>query len=223
MQVWGRWPTSRSPRVPRRFGHAGVGMLAHNPVHPECPDASVMQVWGRWPTTRSPRVPRRFGHAGVWTLAHDPFTPSAPTLRRGVSRGPHSSGFGAGLRAPLDSEQLPAVRPLDVTAQTCYYAPVTATPHVPLSTMEHPCPILFRPVPPQIRNVEHLVFHFSAKCSIAQIGMEHFGTQWNSSHENRLPQLSTNNYPLVPPGRQTRPRAAGSPSRSRADGRSPRS
>ncbi len=156
--------------------------------------------------------------AGVGTLPHDPFAPSAPTLRRGVSRGPHSSGFGAGLRAPLDSEQLPAVRPLDITARTCYYAPVTATPHVPLPTMEHPCPIFLRTVPRQIRNVEHLVFHFSEKCLIAQIGMEHFGTQWNTSHENRLPQLSTNNYPLVPPGRQTRLRAAGSPSRSRADG-----
>ena len=49
------------------------------------------------------------------------------------------------------------------------------TIHYQLSTMHHP-------VPCQIQTVEHMVVHFSAKCSIAQIGMEHFGTQWNTSH-----------------------------------------
>ena len=61
----------------------------------------------------------------------------------------------------------------------------TPYPNYPLSTTEHPCPILFLRVPRQIRTVAHLLCHFPPKCSTGQIGMAHFGTQWHSSQENR--------------------------------------
>ena len=59
----------------------------------------------------------------------------------------------------------------------------------PPSTTEHPCSISFRPVPRQIRTAEHQLFHFPANCSVAQIGMEHFGTQWNTSQERSTAPL----------------------------------
>ena len=92
---------------------------------------------------------------------------------------------GSAAVGHLDYEQLRRVHRVAPTAHPCYYVRVTTTPEAQTirhPNMEHHCSILFRPVPPQIRTVEHPLFHFSAKCSIAQIGMEHFGTQWNSSH-----------------------------------------
>ena len=38
---------------------------------------------------------------GVGPSPHDPFALSAPTLRRGVSKGPHNSVFGVGPTPPL--------------------------------------------------------------------------------------------------------------------------
>ncbi len=163
------------------------GAVAARPVHPECPDASSGCIEG-------PAQPIVWGgaDAGIGDRAARPlrYAPvKAPALLR-------VSGLG---RSPIVFATGRACNFWTITVHACYSTRVIPTPDAPtihssLSTMEHPCPILFRPVPPQIRHVEHLVFHFSAKCSIAQIGMEHFGTQWNSSHGKSTAQRP--NYPL---------------------------
>ena len=168
-------------------------------------------LWWRIPEVGRRRKDPFIPSAPTLRRRKDPFTPSAPTLRRGVSRGPHSPVFGVGPTPVLATELRCAL--WTITVHACYSTRVIPTPDAPtihssLSTMEHPCPILFRPVPPQIRHVEHLVFHFSAKCSIAQIGMEHFGTQWNTSHGNPPPNAPTIHYPTTPIDRSTQPQGA---------------
>ena len=119
---WGRCRTTRSPRVPRRF--VGVYRGApHSPVFGAGPTRVLAtELRAPFDTRRSKHrhysagcgcpskrptvldsLLRRHDPAAVvevlvcvGPLPHDPFTPSAPTLRRGVSRGPHRPVFGVG-------------------------------------------------------------------------------------------------------------------------------
>ena len=145
--------------------------------------------------------------AGMGPLPHNPFTPSASTLRRVVSRGPHSSVFGEGptpvlateLRGPSSLNRYDASATCGNNSTPVLVCPCDSLiprPNYPLCTiqlptMEHPCPILFRPVPPQIRTVAHRLSHLSVKCSIAQIRnwntLEHNGT----AHTRNPPLLTT--------------------------------
>ena len=113
-----------------------------------------------------------------------------------------------------------------LTAHPCYHPRViTPTIHYSLSTtnyptMRHPCPILSRPVPRQIRTVGHHLPHFSQKCPITQIGMKHFGTEWDSSHGNRptpRPNYSLTRPPQLPIGSVTAPNSLRSRSIASAD------
>ena len=136
----------RSPRVPRRFvgvyrGARTAQSLGRGPTPVLPTEAPVVPAQAgthpphavdtpdRSPPRNSQRpnyplptnhYPLRSGvnevQAGEGPSPHDPFTPSAPTLRRGVSRGPHSSVFGAG--------PTPSIR--DSVARALRYAPVEA-------------------------------------------------------------------------------------------------
>ena len=174
------------------------GAVAARPVHPECPDASSgciegpaqPSVWGRADARIGDRVARALRYASV----------KAPALLR-------VSGLG---RSPIVFATGRACDLWTITVHACYYIRVITTPDAPtihyqLSTMEHPCPILFRTVPRQIRNVGHRLSHFSEKCLTAQIGMGHFGTEWDTSHRNPPPNAPTIHYSYRPlhsaPGR----------------------
>ena len=167
------------------------GAVAARPVHPECPDASSgciegpaqPSVWGRADARIGDRVARALRYASV----------KAPALLR-------VSGLG---RSPIVFATGRACDLWTITVHACYYIRVITTPDAPtihyqLSTMEHPCPILFRTVPRQIRNVGHRLSHFSEKCLTAQIGMGHFGTEWDTSHGESTTPLRTRAVPARP-------------------------
>ena len=76
------------------------------------PDCNCSELPGG---TLSSSVNSRFGRrdevcVGVRPSPHDPFTLSAPTLRRGVSKGPHNSVFGRGREQHRWKGVAPALR-----------------------------------------------------------------------------------------------------------------
>ena len=76
------------------------------------PDCNCSELSGG---TLSSSVNSRFGRrdevcVGVRPSPHDPFTLSAPTLRRGVSKGPHNSVFGRGREQHRWKGVAPALR-----------------------------------------------------------------------------------------------------------------
>ena len=78
-----------------------------------------------------------------------------------------------------------------------------------------------RGVPPQIRHVEHLVFHFPAKCSIAQIRMEHNGTGFGTVHTARGPCRGRSTHHPPPSSGLERAGAPAAPTRSAPTSRRP--
>ena len=81
---------------------AAAGRLPHRPVrgrHQAALASTTPGDAGQHPVIPAHAGIQRDGFPGTQgPLPHDPFAPSAPTLRRGVSRGPRSSVFGWGRR-----------------------------------------------------------------------------------------------------------------------------
>ena len=138
------------------------------------------------------------GGAGVSPTKSTPTTPLLPQV-----------GF-LGIRPPaaLNRYLSPDLRASPGRSRTSVLFSPRDThspcPNYPLwNTVVPKCSILSRPVPRQIRTVEHnwcSIFRQTVP-STAQIvpspnGMEHFGTQWNSSHGNRPSHALTIHYSL---------------------------
>ena len=140
------------------------------------------------------------------SATHSRFIRVAALLQRAGHSGPTVTSLSSVteiLRHILHcgNQILKATRPLDLGSTCVLFSPRDIpqlfTLSYPLPTIHYPttpvpkCPILFRPVPLQIRTVGHHLSHFSEKCPIAQIGMEHFGTQWDTSHGESTTQPLT--------------------------------
>ena len=167
------------------------GAVAARPVHPEWPDASSgciegpaqLNVWGgadanysrqdfeRPPSLNTCTRPREWTPQYICaTLAADKLDATRRVLASYLLSLEAENRRASEARANHLNHQITRI-----TVQTF---PVNVG-------WDTGVPSLSRPVPRQIRTVGHHLSHFSEKCPISQIGMRHFGTEWDTSQENR--------------------------------------
>ena len=183
--------TGHFRRRRRRRRHLGAPELSGGSPTANCSESQNRRLPHLIPgAPRSPRVaPQAFERrvsemAPMFTIRAPPSDTCPPRKQAGQAQGWRTYGGG-----PSSPNSYPPGSAIAAAAHLCYYVAVSqlSAIHYQRSTMKHPCSILSRPVPPQIRRVEHPVFHFPAECSTGQIQTEHNGTVWNTSHGRRSP------------------------------------